>query len=275
MDSIYAREPLPRVMPRSIFLAGPTPRSDIVTSWRPAATEVFRRNWFSGTLIIPEDRPDADGVSRFRGNYDEQVAWELEALQKASVIMAWVPRELVHMPAFTTNVEFGNWWDSGKLVYGAPIGTPGNRYIEWYVARSGMSAHRTLPDTITAALRLLRQFEDDATACAFCRIAHSDPQGQVEITTDHGVVFTPLSPCVPGHKLVVPRLHIASAADNPGIAAQVFQDAATYVRDHGLQANLITSVGPDATQTMFHLHVHIVPRSAGDGVLLPWSYQRH
>ena len=38
-------------------------------------------------------------------------------------------------------------------------------------------------------------------------------------------------------------------------------------------ANLITSIGAAATQTVFHLHVHVVPRHEGDGLLLPWSNQ--
>jgi histidine triad (HIT) family protein len=35
--------------------------------------------------------------------------------------------------------------------------------------------------------------------------------------------------------------------------------------------NIITSAGTEATQTVFHLHVHIVPREAGDGLELPWG----
>jgi diadenosine tetraphosphate (Ap4A) HIT family hydrolase len=38
-------------------------------------------------------------------------------------------------------------------------------------------------------------------------------------------------------------------------------------------ANFITSAGRDATQTVFHLHIHIVPRHAGDGLALPWTGQ--
>lgn len=39
-------------------------------------------------------------------------------------------------------------------------------------------------------------------------------------------------------------------------------------------ANLITSRGGAATQTVFHLHVHVVPREAGDGLALPWTPQQ-
>jgi hypothetical protein len=37
--------------------------------------------------------------------------------------------------------------------------------------------------------------------------------------------------------------------------------------------NLITSVGADATQSVRHLHIHVVPRREGDGLMLPWSGQ--
>jgi histidine triad (HIT) family protein len=49
--------------------------------------------------------------------------------------------------------------------------------------------------------------------------------------------------------------------------------AAQWARTCG-DANLITSVGSAATQTVFHLHVHVVPRRAGDGLALPWTSQK-
>ncbi|HRC27792.1 MAG TPA: HIT domain-containing protein [Candidatus Saccharimonas sp.] len=111
--------------------------------------------------------------------------------------------------------------------------------------------------------------------CVFCRIAYLDPYRQVLRRLVGSVVFAPLNPCVPGHLLVVPKLHVKDASEDPDVTAEVYRDAARYVQERGGQANLITSIGPDATQTVWHLHVHIVPRSAGDGVLLPWSYQQH
>jgi diadenosine tetraphosphate (Ap4A) HIT family hydrolase len=45
------------------------------------------------------------------------------------------------------------------------------------------------------------------------------------------------------------------------------------VNVNGLQANIITSIGPAASQTVMHTHLHIVPRTEGDGLHLPWTGQ--
>jgi histidine triad (HIT) family protein len=86
-------------------------------------------------------------------------------------------------------------------------------------------------------------------------------------------VFEPLNPVTPGHLLVVPWEHIPDAASGPDIAADVMRWAALTVQRLGVPANIITSVGAGATQSVFHLHIHIVPRRLGDGLHLPWTGQ--
>lgn len=110
--------------------------------------------------------------------------------------------------------------------------------------------------------------------CIFCEIAHHDLRGQVEQRWDNSVLFTPLNPCVPGHKLVVPLRHVKDAAEDPDVTAEAYRDAASYLKQLDVQANLITSIGADATQSVWHLHVHVIPRFRGDNVALPWTYQR-
>lgn len=85
------------------------------------------------------------------------------------------------------------------------------------------------------------------------------------------VMFEPLNPVTPGHKLFVPVEHVVDAADNLSVTARVFREASKYLRELGGDANLITSKGTDATQSVFHLHVHVVPRRKDDGLHLPWT----
>lgn len=91
------------------------------------------------------------------------------------------------------------------------------------------------------------------------------------------IVFEPLNPVTPGHMLVVPRRHVRDAMEDPEVTARVFQVAAEYARYRSLpgfgQFNFISSAGEDATQTVFHLHVHVVPRRRDDGLVLPWTGQ--
>jgi histidine triad (HIT) family protein len=84
-------------------------------------------------------------------------------------------------------------------------------------------------------------------------------------------VVRPLRRVTPGHVLVIPRRHASDFADDPVTTALVFGAAAEYARSRVGDANLITSRGASATQTVGHLHVHVVPRTPGDGLLLPWS----
>jgi histidine triad (HIT) family protein len=106
--------------------------------------------------------------------------------------------------------------------------------------------------------------------CPFCTYT-----GPILENYGEAFVIEPLNPVAPGHVLVIPRVHLADAVTSPVATGQVAEYAARYARDAGVgPCNIITSVGTLATQTVFHLHVHVVPRRAGDGLPLPWSPQR-
>lgn len=103
--------------------------------------------------------------------------------------------------------------------------------------------------------------------CPFCKRLMGRPESGVEI-------FEPLNPVVPGHMLVVPVRHVADFAADPLVSAATMRRAAEYVTESGLgPCNLITSRGHEATQSVYHLHLHIVPRGPRDGLLLPWTNQ--
>jgi histidine triad (HIT) family protein len=108
--------------------------------------------------------------------------------------------------------------------------------------------------------------------CPFCaRIAAGD-YGTCDMFS---VSFEPLNPVTEGHLLVVPRLHFPDAGSNPLHAGRAMELAATIAALDSLDSyNLITSAGSAATQTVRHLHLHLVPRRPGDGLALPWTGQQ-
>ena len=57
--------------------------------------------------------------------------WERVGLSNATIIAFWIPRHLPDMPAFTTNVEFGYWLHTGKVVYGRPNDAEKIKYLDW------------------------------------------------------------------------------------------------------------------------------------------------
>lgn len=114
-----------------------------------------------------------------------------------------------------------------------------------------------------------------SSECVFCRIVAGTEPANIRMAGPATVVFDPIGPHAPGHVLVVPRLHVVDAIAYPAMTATVMQAAAEYAF---LQAvgpcNIITSVGAEATQTVFHLHVHVVPRGTDDGLPSGWPWRQ-
>lgn len=148
MTPVYALQPLPK----SIFLAGPTPRDEAVPTWRPYALQRLQELGFDGVVYVPEA---ADWKPH--KSYDDQVHWEWEALNLATAVVFWVPRDLTTMPAFTTNVEFGLLAHSSKAVLGHPPGAVKMSYLSKLAQRFAMPVHDSLDATLQAAIDMTRR----------------------------------------------------------------------------------------------------------------------
>jgi histidine triad (HIT) family protein len=110
--------------------------------------------------------------------------------------------------------------------------------------------------------------------CAFCDYAGPSPiLHRFERVVTDVIVFEPMGPVTDGHLVVVPTVHVAGFED-PGVARDVFDVVSLLAGSTG-HWNVIASVGEAATQTIPHLHVHLVPRERGDGLLLPWGKPSH
>ena len=118
--------------------------------------------------------------------------------------------------------------------------------------------------------------------CPFCEIVQrEDPDTREVYRDEHVVAFFPLEPATLGHTLVVPREHLADVWSLDEQTAERIAVATTrlsrVVKDtltpEGL--NIIQSNGKAATQTVFHLHVHIVPRWENDAVGRIWPPETH
>ena len=104
--------------------------------------------------------------------------------------------------------------------------------------------------------------------CVFCDIAQGKAPATVVREWDDAIAIVPLGPVVDGHVLVIPRRHVADAATDPDITAATMRRAAEIVP---WPADIITSLGAAAMSgSVFHLHLHIVPRAEDDGLALPW-----
>lgn len=123
---------------------------------------------------------------------------------------------------------------------------------------------------LTVAARSTREPQDAAIGCVFCDIIDGLAAAQTVREWDDAIAIVPRDPVVDGHLIVLPKTHVPDAGD-PGYAALTIHRAAALAAELYPSFNLITSVGRVATQTVFHLHMHVVPRRPGDGLELPWA----
>lgn len=109
-----------------------------------------------------------------------------------------------------------------------------------------------------------------ANACPFCEIVAGRAPATIIRDWDDALAIVPLNPVVEGHTIVIPKRHVAdftTSAYTSGITASC---AAELAAEMAQPMNLITSKGREATQSVFHLHLHLVPRAENDGLALPW-----
>ena len=112
--------------------------------------------------------------------------------------------------------------------------------------------------------------------CLFCRIVAGELPATVVDEDARTFAFMDINPATRGHALVIPRghardLHEISAEDLQAVAAAAQRLAGRMRERLGADGvNLINSCGSAAWQTVFHFHMHVVPRYVGDPLELPW-----
>ncbi|MFB7012306.1 MULTISPECIES: HIT family protein [unclassified Streptomyces] len=114
----------------------------------------------------------------------------------------------------------------------------------------------------------------EAPGCVFCEIGAGIAPATVVRDWGDVLAIRPRSGGVnEGHLLVIPRTHVEDAGTDPKVSGRVMECAAELMAEHPA-ANIITSKGDAATQTVYHLHIHVVPRAAEDCLPLPWTPQQ-
>jgi histidine triad (HIT) family protein len=106
--------------------------------------------------------------------------------------------------------------------------------------------------------------------CPFCDIIAGYGPATVVRRWEYVIAIRPLRPVTAGHILVIPHEHVADVGENPEVSARTMEAAAELAAELA-DCNVITSRGAAATQTVGHLHLHVVPRNPFDGLALPWT----
>jgi histidine triad (HIT) family protein len=114
--------------------------------------------------------------------------------------------------------------------------------------------------------------------CLFCKIVAGDVPAIRIAESERAIAFMDIFPAAPGHALVIPRAHsddaLAAADDDLAacmqLASQVGNAAVSQLGATGVTFQSLAR--PDAGQTVFHLHIHVIPRVAGDDFRFPWPH---
>ena len=112
--------------------------------------------------------------------------------------------------------------------------------------------------------------------CLFCKIAAGDIPATRVYEDERTIAFMDINPGTRGHLLVIPREHYADLLEiDPDELAAVTRTAQIMAarasdRLDAVGVNLLNSCGAQAWQTIFHFHVHVIPRYRDDPLRLPW-----
>jgi histidine triad (HIT) family protein len=113
--------------------------------------------------------------------------------------------------------------------------------------------------------------------CIFCKILAGELPAQIVDEDDRTVAFMDINPATRGHALVIPRAHARNLLeiepeDLIGVSLAAQRLARRVTERLGADGvNLLNSCGARAWQTVFHFHVHVIPRYVDDPLRLPWT----
>ena len=113
--------------------------------------------------------------------------------------------------------------------------------------------------------------------CIFCKIAKGELNAWKIYEDEHTFAFLDINPATEYHTLVIPKRHYVNVLDIPAdvflhVMETVKKVVDLYKEKCGLQnVQIIHNAGKEGQQDVFHLHVHIVPRAAGDGLNIKWK----
>jgi histidine triad (HIT) family protein len=112
--------------------------------------------------------------------------------------------------------------------------------------------------------------------CIFCAIASGEGPAQIVDSDDRTVAFLDINPATRGHALVIPRAHSVDLFDvaeedlqaTLAAARRLAQRMRETIKPDGI--NILNAAGRAAWQSVFHFHLHVIPRYEGDPLRLPW-----
>jgi histidine triad (HIT) family protein len=112
--------------------------------------------------------------------------------------------------------------------------------------------------------------------CIFCKVIAGEISGEIVDSDDHTVTVMDINPATRGHVVVIPREHAADLADVSDEDMVATMHAVRRIVARMRETldpagfNILSNMGRAAWQSIFHFHVHVIPRYEDDPLQLPW-----
>jgi len=116
--------------------------------------------------------------------------------------------------------------------------------------------------------------------CIFCKIIAGELPARIVREDERTIAFMDIAPATYGHTLVIPRSHAQDLLEIPSDDLEAVVAAGREIAGRAKErlgadgVNLINSCGAAAWQTVFHFHLHVIPRYSDDPLKLPWVPQQ-
>ena len=140
-----------------VFLAGPIQGA---SNWQSQVIKIFSD--YNDVISVTIANPRRDKLDKTEFNYDAQVNWESKYLDKADIIMFWLPKpaEIIEGRSYaqTSRFELGEWFGKNpdRLVVGIEEGFDGERYIRKKLNDINITVYSSFKDTIKEVLRRIK-----------------------------------------------------------------------------------------------------------------------
>lgn len=152
---------------RSIFLAGPTIRDESLglVSWRDHCIELLSFYGYDGIVYCPETPVDPikrqffDNEMASENGYGKRIDWEIKHLNDSNLILFWIARDLKTLPGFTTNIEFGEFMHSGKVLIGIPPTAEKCEYIKYRCQKDSIPVFETMIEMVKHTMLRIKGFQ--------------------------------------------------------------------------------------------------------------------
>ena len=137
-----------------IFLCG-TMADVNEQDWREFVIGKLRESGFDGVVY----NPDYTNIPQNkRLSYEDQILWEIAAMKSSAIVCFWINRKMDSHPGLTTNVEFGYWVRSSKVVYGRPQNAEKCFYLDYiYALEQNKQPVDTLEGLASEVIKLTKE----------------------------------------------------------------------------------------------------------------------